>query len=381
MSDSHSIVIIGSGLAGYTLIREIRKLDSEIDITLICADSGDFYSKPMLSNALDKGKSPDTLISKKADEMAVSLNFTLLANTRIEQIKPEIKTVCSSSKQWKYDKLVLAIGAKPVTFPIQGNAANAPVTINNLDDYRTFYPQLQGKSRIAIIGPGLIGCEFANDLASQQIASTLIGPDPWPISTLLPQPAGEFLQQRLELLGIEFNLGNTVSAINSEKEGYQLTLNNGSIVSAELVLSAIGLRAETQLAQQAGLKVSSAISTNELGQTSDKDIFALGDCAEIDGSHLPFIMPIMQASRSMAATLLGNPSQIIYPVMPIVIKTPACPLVVCPPAKGEYVKKIDKNPEGVSVKYYKNDDLKGFVLAGDQTQQKQALTRQITTIE
>ena len=377
-SDSN-LVIIGSGMAGYTLLRELRKLDKDQTITLICDDAGDFYSKPMLSNALAQNKTPDQLVTLAAEAMVAGQQFELVANTLVDSIDPMQKQVRAGDRSWNYDHLVLATGANPVAPPMQGDASDTVITVNHLDDYRLFRQKLAGAQRVAIIGPGLIGCEFANDLASQHIACSVIGPDPWPLSALLPESAGRLLQQKLEKHSVEFHLGTTVRAIDHAADGLRLTLETQQQIDADCVLSAIGLRPNTRLALDAGLEVQRGIVCDRMLATSDSSIYALGDCAEVNGYNLPYIMPIMHGARALAKTLSGQPTEVSYPVMPVAIKTPACPLVVAPAADaGSTSDETTVDQDGVKVTYHATDgSLQGFVLAGDKVSEKQALAREL----
>ena len=116
-------------------------------------------------------------------------------------------------------------------------------------------------------------------------------------------------------------------------------------------------------------------------QTSDADIFALGDCAEVNGLHLPYIMPIMQCARALAKTLTGTPTQVTYPAMPVAIKTPACPLVVAPPpAIHEPDWCYSETEDGIKALCYSNDNLVGFALAGDSVREKQSLARSLPPV-
>jgi rubredoxin-NAD+ reductase len=128
------IVVLGSGLAGYTLVRELRKLDRDVPITLVSRDSADFYSKPMLSNALAQGKSAEALIATAAAEMAKQQGFTLLQHTEVLAIDRERKQLHTSAVAIEYGRLVLALGADPIRLPLQGDAADAVVSVNDLAD-------------------------------------------------------------------------------------------------------------------------------------------------------------------------------------------------------------------------------------------------------
>lgn len=363
-------------MAGYSLLREIRKIDPDIDIALICSDRGEFYSKPMLSNALVSHKTPDSLVSQAAQAMVESQHFELIPDTTITGIDTENLLTRSDGNSWCYQKLILATGARPFVLPMQGDGAGDILSVNHLDDYRLFYERLDQADHIAIIGPGLIGCEFANDLRSVDKKVSVIGPDPWPISTLLPQKVGGFLQQKLQQAGIDFYLENSVQSVKNSGLGYQLQLQDNAQLVADLVLSAIGLRANLRLARNTTLKTERGYITNSYLETSVDNIYALGDCAEVEGFHLPFILPIMQCACALAKTLTGTPTQVIYPAMPVAIKTPACPLVVAaPPASQTPEWRYSESKNGIKALCYIDDELAGFALAGDSISEKQMLSR------
>ena len=115
------IVIIGSGLAGYTVIREFRKLENEIPVIIISADHGGFYSKPMLSNALTKGKTPDTLLNSNAEQVAEQMKAVIRPYSRVSTINPTNKNiVLQNGEKIDYDQLVLALGANQIRLPLEG---------------------------------------------------------------------------------------------------------------------------------------------------------------------------------------------------------------------------------------------------------------------
>lgn len=373
--ETRGLVIIGSGMAGYTLLREVRKLDPELQITLICADRGDFYSKPMLSNALDKQKTPDSLVTQSAEAISETLNFELVNHTTVNAIDSVNQRVKTDANSFAYQQLVLATGARQFVLPIDGDGAGDILSVNSLDDYRRFYLQLDDAARVAIIGPGLIGCEFANDLALAGKQVAVIGPDAWPLSTLLPEQAGRFLHDKLQQQGIDFHLQTTVQSLQRSAGGYQLSLADGSQLEADLVLSAVGLRANLDLAEAGGLETDRGYVTNRLLQTSIDNIYALGDCAEVEGRHLPYILPIMQCARALAKTLTGDPTEVRYPAMPVTIKTPSCPIVVAPADRSDARWQLENTEDGIKALQYIDDDLVGFVLVGDAVAERQALSR------
>jgi rubredoxin-NAD+ reductase len=160
------IVIIGSGLAGYNAARELRKLDQQTPLAVISADSAHFYSKPMLSNSLAFNKTPESIPINTPEQMASQLNAVIRAHTRVTALDPAQHAGRIGDETVNYSKLVLALGAHQIRLALAGSAAERVMTVNNLEDYARFRAAIEGKQSVAVIGAGLIGCEFANDLAA-----------------------------------------------------------------------------------------------------------------------------------------------------------------------------------------------------------------------
>ena len=392
---SQSLIIVGAGLAGWTTAREFRKLDTTTPVLLVTADSGDFYAKPSLSNAFAQGRLPAQLVSTPAAKMAETLNVSLLAHTRVEAIDTAAQTLSVRSaaglQTLAYRDLVLATGAQPIRVPVQGDAADSVMSINSLDDFAAFHARLQAGAEspgapqrlVLIMGAGLIGCEFANDLAQAGMSVRVVDPGPRPLAALLPPEASAALQAALEALGVHFDFGCTVHEVGHAAGRLQVTLATGETVPADAVLSAVGLRADTALAQAAGLQVDRAIVVNTFLQTSATHIYALGDSAQYasapsllsaHGSTLPYVMPIMSAARALAATLAGTPTALAFALMPVSVKTPALPLVVAAPQAG-LAGSWAAAGEGIWHWLDAAGKPRGFVLAGAQTSQRMAQTK------
>jgi len=374
-----AIVIIGTGLAGYTTAREFRKLDAATPLHLISRDDGSFYSKPILSNALALKKTPAQIALNAAADMERQLAATVSTHSLVTAIDPAAHHIIVNDAAIAYTRLVLAVGADPIRLPLAGDAADDVLSVNDLSDYTRFRHVLDGKRRLVILGAGLIGCEFANDLRSAGIDVDVIDPAPQPLGRLLPPRAAVFLRAALEAAGVHFHFGTTAQSVARAATGITVALANGATIEADLVLSAIGLRPRVDLARDAGLTINRGILTNALLQTSAADVYALGDCAEVAGFNLPFVMPIMQAARALARTLHGTATPVNYPAMPVVVKTPACPTVVCPPpagVEGQWQESVAA--DGVRALFHDTAGaLRGFALVGAATKDKQALTKDI----
>ena len=379
---SSAIVIIGSGLAGYTVVREIRKLDKAAPITLITREPGYFYSKPMLSTALASKKEAMQLVSTAADGMATQLEMTILSECDVSGIDSSTQTIKTSKGAFPYGKLVMALGADQIRLPLQGSAANEIFTVNDLEDYARFRAAIEGKKKVAILGAGLIGCEFANDLVLGGYEVDVIDLAPQALGRLLPEAAALELQEKLSAAGVRWHLATTVNAIDHKGDGLQVTLENGSTINCDVFLSAVGLKPRIELAKATGINVGTGIQVNRELETNIKNIFAIGDCAEVDGLVLPYVMPIMQAARALAPTLLGQATALTYPAMPVMVKTPALPTIVSPPAKGAEGKWTTTPVEGGLEARFESADgkLLGFALMGAATAQRGALTKELPAI-
>ena len=376
---SRPIVILGSGLAGISVARELRKLDKDIPLTLVTADDGGFYSKPSLSNALAAGKTAAQLVLTAREALAAQLNVEIRAQTKAARLLPNEHAIETDGGRIEYGRLVLALGARPIRLPIAGDGANEILSVNSLADYAAFRHRLAGVQRIAILGGGLIGCEFANDLRIAGLDVEVFDLAPQALGHLLPTQAAAFFRAKLEAAGVRFHFNTSVVRVERSEGGLVLTDTQGKNFSADFVHSAVGLRPETELARVAGLQTNRGVVTDKLLATSDPDVFALGDCLEVQSLVLPFVLPIMQQARALAKTLAGTATAVSYPAMPVVVKTPACPTGVCPPpagAAGAWREEVE--PTGVRALFEDADGKpQGFSLVGEAVKDKQALAAQM----
>ncbi|WP_246533235.1 FAD-dependent oxidoreductase [Pseudomonas lalucatii] len=363
------IVIIGSGYAGYGLAQALRRADPEVEIRVLTQESGHLYSKPALSIGLAQGKSAAALAGESAMAIEKRLKIRVYPHCTVERIDAAARRLHTNIGEMEYGQLVLASGAAPIRLPIEGDSA-ALLSVNNLHDYQGFRERLVGVRRVAILGDGLIGCEFANDLAASGFEVSVIGLGQWPMERLLPVEAGRQLQVALSGLGVSWHLQNTLQRIDALDQGYRLSLADGQQLEADLVLSAVGLRPNLDLALSAGVAVGRGIQVDARLQTSQPGIYALGDCIEIDGQLLPYLAPINQGIQALSKTLLGTPTAVSYPLMPVTVKTPVAPLCLLPPAvgvAGEW--RCSATDDGLSAGYYDAEGaLHGFVLLGRQAQ-------------
>lgn len=366
MNTSHALIIIGTGLAGYNLAKEFRKLNTERELILITHDDGHFYSKPQLSTALSQSKSPQQLVITPYEKMQEQLRATIYTHSNVIAIHPDKQNIIletpSQTLSLHYGQLVLAVGAKPRPLSLLDGLTNH-FRINNLQDYENFIEKTAGSQHCTIIGSGLVGCEFAHDFSNYIPNITVVTPDPHPLFGLVPSVIGRSLQTVLSEKGIKW-----LTQTSPEEAQNEICFSTGH------VLSAIGLAPNTELAKQAGLTISQGIVVDDLLQTSSPHIYALGDCAQINGICRQYVAPLLQCARTLAQTLCGTPTPIEFPPFPISLKVSAYPIIALPPKPGITGQwQIESNGENHKALYFDEENtLQGYVLSGSYIAERQS---------
>ena len=377
------LVIVGTGLAGYTLAREWRRLVPDAPLVMLSRDGGELYSKPMISAALASGKGAADLATASAPQMAAQLGAEVRTRCPVSAIDTLRHSARVDGADVPYSRLVLALGADPIRLPLTGDGAADVLAVNDLEGYGRFRTALEGHRRVLILGAGLIGCEFANDLAAAGYSVAIADPASWPLARLLPQAVGTALRDRLAAIGVRWHLGTGVESVERAGDLLRVRLDDGESVEAEVALSAVGLRPRTTVAAEAGLTVNRGIVVGRDLATTAPSVFALGDCAEVCGLILPYVLPIMHAARALARTLAGEPTPVTYPAMPVVVKTPAWPTVVAPaPAgsEGDWAE-TDVTSGGARALYRGKDGrLLGFALSGEAVAEKNRYGRELPAV-
>ncbi|HZX26162.1 MAG TPA: FAD-dependent oxidoreductase [Telluria sp.] len=340
------VVIVGAGMAAYAVARELRKRDQATPLRIVASDAAAAYSKPMLSNAVALGKAPAALVAQDADRMAAQLGAEILSGVTVTAIDTAAGVLRTGGGALPYGRLVLAVGAQPIRLPLEGDAAHEVLSVNHLHDYAVLRRRLDAlgrPARVVILGGGLIGCEFADDLQAGGHAITLVDPNPRLLAALAAPSLSAGLARAWEGSGVALRLGTVASGVDhgaataepAARQGLRVRLADGGVLEADLVLSAVGLRPNLALAQAAGLATARGILVDRYGATSAPNVYALGDCAEYTTGGgravLPFVAPLLAAARAIGASLAGEPAAIALGPEPVVVKTPSYRLALLPP--------------------------------------------------
>ncbi|SFX37954.1 FAD-dependent oxidoreductase [Marinospirillum alkaliphilum] len=379
LTPAASLVILGSGMAGYQLATELRRLGDDRPILMLTQDGGEAYSKPLLSTALAKKQQPEQLIQATAHEQAKRLQIEIRHHRQVQAIDREQHTLLTEQGLIRYDQLVLATGAEALaprlTTP---SPEGALLSINDLDDYRRFRQQLTADTPVVVLGGGLVGVEMTQDLLNAGHSVSLLARSANLLPGLVPAAVAAPLQWALQQQGLKQYLNTSATSISGQPGQWQVNTDQHQTLDAGLIISATGLRPRIQLAQQAGLDCGRGIRVNRQLQTSDPDIHALGDCAEIDGLNLMYVQPLMASARMLASLLHGDDTaHLSLEALPVLVKTSRCPVVAAtPPAgsRGEW--QFSGDEEGMEGQFLDaQGQLLGFALSGKAVRQKARLTR------
>jgi rubredoxin-NAD+ reductase len=299
------VVIVGAGRAGWQTAEALRALDAELPITLVTSCAGDVYDKPLLSVALARSLAPESLVKETGAQAAARLGVRLLAHTQATRICSDTHTLRTTRGNLRYDRLVLAHGARaalPACLPPE-----LCWRVNHLAAYQKLRAALGDAPRdVLIVGAGLIGSELANDLALGGHRITLLDTQPEPLARWHGDQAGAQLLDAWKDLAIRFVGGVQVSCLERVGAQYRVTTADGQRFAADQVIAAAGLATPSRLAESAGLAWDQGIAVDAATlRTSDTHIHALGDCITVNGQASRYIEPIARQARAIAAAICG----------------------------------------------------------------------------
>jgi NADPH-dependent 2,4-dienoyl-CoA reductase/sulfur reductase-like enzyme len=342
------------------LARAFRQHDVTTPVVILTEDGGEHYPKPQLSHGFGHQASPAQLIQNSATGMAADLKIMVRPHTKVDNIDLTAQKVLAGEVQIPYSDLVLAVGAEPFVPPLGGDAAKDVLTLNNLEQYRRYLDRLNQSDRVLVIGGGLIGTEIAHDIAQHKHVTLVdIG------SRLLERLVPEIVSQRLHsVMGqVTLRFGAGVERIDKAGKGYRVTLADGDTLAVDAVICAAGLKPRLELA--AGLETRRGIVVDTYLRTSQPHVYALGDCAEIDGQILPFLQPITLSANALANTLAGKPTPVRFGPLPVAVKTPRYPIQLAGLTQGNALDwQVSEGDDGITALAHRGNQLVGYVTTG-----------------
>lgn len=270
-------VIIGNGTAAVSCIEGIRSIDGESPITVISGERYPAYCRPLISYALEGKASPGSMSQRPADFYEKN-GCTVLYGKKAVGIDPEKKTVTlDDGTGLPYTKLCVAAGSSPFVPPMSGlETVEKKFSFMTLDDMLDLDAAVGEDSRVLIVGAGLIGLKCAEGLAERVGSLTVCDLAPRVLSSILDEEGAALMQEKLEEHGISFLLGDTADRFEKSRA----VMKSGKTVDFDILVLAVGVRANTALVKDIGGAVNRGIIVDSRMRTSIPDVYAAGDCAE-----------------------------------------------------------------------------------------------------
>ena len=300
------LVVVGNGMAGVACVEQILRHSPDFHITIFGDETHVNYNRIQLSSVLAGEKEIDDIVLNGLDwyqQNAIDLRL----GVRITGVDPLARTVTGNDGSvTPYDKLLLATGSSPLIPAIAGADKDGVFCFRNLDDTRALLDRVHPGMKVAVIGGGLLGLEAARGLQSRGADVTVVHLMKHLMERQLDPTGGEYLQRKIEELGVKVLLSHSTAAILGEGRVEGISFVNSYRMETDMVVIAVGIRPNVELARAAGLEVNRGIVVNDHMETSDPAIFAVGECVEHNGVVYGLVAPLFEQGKVLAATITGN---------------------------------------------------------------------------
>lgn len=307
-----NIIIIGSGMAAGKLASELSSIKTQTQkITIIGEEECGNYDRIRLASLLKEDNLADFWLNDES--WYKKYNIKAILGTRVTGINREKKQVATEKNEvFQYDKLVIATGSNPVIPDIKGIERDSVMTFRNIRDVNRIKEKLKTVNSVIVIGGGVLGLELSSVLKDKGMEVTVSHLMETLMETQLNKEAALYLKKQFENSGINFIMNTYITEISRpDTGGITAFFKTGEKIFTEAVIINCGITPNTELALKSGLKSNKGIVVNERLQTSDPEIYALGECIEYRSKTYGIIAPIYEQARTLAKILTGE--NIIYP--------------------------------------------------------------------
>ncbi len=300
------LVVVGNGMAGMACLEQILRHSPRFDVTVFSDETHFNYNRVLLSSVLAGEKAADDIVIN-GFEWYQRHNIDLRVGVRISDVDARARTVTGNDGSvTPYDRLLLATGSSPWFPPIAGLETDGVFAFRTLDDTRALLGRAGPGTRAVVIGGGLLGLEAARGLQVQGCRVTVVHLLDTLMERQLDPCGGGYLRSKIEALGVQLLLGRSTRAILGHDTVTGVEFSDGSTLDTDLVVVAAGIRPNVELGRKAGLTVNRGIVVNDFMETSDPDVFAVGECTEHNGICYGLVAPLFEQGKVLAATITGN---------------------------------------------------------------------------
>jgi nitrite reductase (NADH) large subunit len=304
------LVMIGNGMAGIRTIEEILKLTpNTFEITIFGNEPHPNYNRIQLSYVLQGEKSLQDIIMNDWTWYREN-NITLYTNEAITSINTKDKHVISENgRVVEYDELIIATGSSSFILPVPGSDKKGVVGFRDINDCEMMIKSAQQYKKAVVIGGGLLGLEAAKGLLNLGMEVDVVHLLPHLMERQLDPESSKMLKRQLEAEGMNFLLEKQTAEILGEDRVTGIRFKDGSEVAADLVVMAVGIRPNIQLAKDSGIYVNRAIVVDDYLETSAPHVYAVGECAEHREITYGLVAPLYEQGRVLASQLCGVPTK------------------------------------------------------------------------
>jgi nitrite reductase (NADH) large subunit len=383
MNKKQKLVVIGNGMAGARVVEEILKRDrKKFEIVMFGAEPYGNYNRILLSNILN-GSQDHTEIFMNPLAWYEENEIKLHAGVKAVRIDRALKAVIGISLKREdcpyeedrsillpretikesYDRVIIATGSRPFLPPIEGYEGEGTFFFRTIDDCSRIAEYAARCKRSVVIGGGLLGLEAARGLMTHGVQVTVVEASPWPMKVQLDQEGGVLLKSTMEAMGITVLCDKITTKIERESGRVAgLRFKDGSLLEAEMVVVSAGIRPITEIAKSSDLVVERGIVCNDQMQTSDPDIFAVGECVEHRKQIYGLVDPIWEQTRTLADVITETAPEAAYTGSKLGTKLKVMGVELA--SLGE-VEAKDSNDEVVIYREPKQNLYKKIVVRGD----------------
>ncbi|HEY7334457.1 MAG TPA: nitrite reductase large subunit NirB [Bryobacteraceae bacterium] len=302
------LVVVGNGMAGVACVEQILKQGHEFEITIFGDETHVNYNRILLSTVLAGEKSADDIVLNGIDWYRDN-GIRARLGVRVEHIdRARRLAIGNDGAAAPFDKLILATGSSAFIPPIQGVEKKNVHVFRTLDDTRDLIAKANKGIKAVVIGGGLLGLEAARGLQLRGCEVTVVHLMETLMERQLDATGGEYLRRKIESFGIRVLMPKRTQALVGNGRVDGLRFDSGEEIEADLVVVAAGIKPNIELAQKSGIEVRRGIVVNDHMQTSDPDIFAVGECTEHRGQTFGLVAPLMEQGKVLAGAIAGNRS-------------------------------------------------------------------------
>ncbi len=301
------VLVIGNGMVGHHFVEQLVASEYPCDITVLSGENRLAYDRVYLSSWFTGATAADLAMTDEETYTKWGVNFKL--NARVESIDRKNKTVSTKTDTFDYDVLVMATGSYPFVPPIPGNDQPHCLVYRTIEDLQAIEASAAVSKTGVVVGGGLLGLEAANALKQAGVETHVVEFAPQLMAVQLDGQGGDLLRTKIEDLGVTVHTQKATQVIEAgEQSRYRMVFADGSHLETDMILFSAGIRPSDALGRSAELAVGErgGIVINNQCQTSDPDIYAIGECALWDNRIFGLVAPGYTMARAVAANIAGK---------------------------------------------------------------------------